>query len=87
MPREASIAVSRVTSRDGTSIAYHRQGSGPAVVLVTGALDDGSENAPLASELALRYQLASNALRLIAPCASMHSTSSRGEGICTSTRT
>jgi pimeloyl-ACP methyl ester carboxylesterase len=41
-----------VTSKDGTSIAYDRQGSGPAVILVGGGLDDGSENAPLATELA-----------------------------------
>lgn len=27
-----------VTSRDGTTIAYHRQGDGPAVILVDGAL-------------------------------------------------
>jgi pimeloyl-ACP methyl ester carboxylesterase len=44
--------MNRVTSRDGTSIAYERTGSGPAVILVGGALDDGSENAPLAPELA-----------------------------------
>ncbi|WP_188195507.1 alpha/beta fold hydrolase [Nonomuraea sp. SYSU D8015] len=44
----------RVTSKDGTSIAYDRQGRGPAVVLVGGGLDDGSENAPLAAELAGR---------------------------------
>ena len=37
----------RVTSNDGTTIAYDRKGSGPAVVLVGGALDDGAENAPL----------------------------------------
>jgi pimeloyl-ACP methyl ester carboxylesterase len=50
---------SRVTSRDGTSIAYDRQGSGPAVILVGGALVDPAtgragrwENAPLATELA-----------------------------------
>jgi hypothetical protein len=42
----------RVTSRDGTSIAYERQGRGPAVILVGGGLDDGSENAPLVPELA-----------------------------------
>jgi hypothetical protein len=36
----------RVTSKDGTSIAYQREGWGPAV-LVGGAIDDGSENAPL----------------------------------------
>jgi len=47
--------MSRVTSKDGTSIAYDRQGIGPAVILVTGALDDGSENAPLATELAQEF--------------------------------
>lgn len=41
-----------VTSKDGTSIEYERTGKGPAVVLVGGGLDDGSENAPLAPELA-----------------------------------
>jgi pimeloyl-ACP methyl ester carboxylesterase len=44
-----------VASRDGTSIAYERQGSGPAVILVGGGLDDGSENAPLAAELARNF--------------------------------
>ena len=44
--------MSTVISRDGTPIAYERQGDGPAVVLVGGGLDDGSENAPLATELA-----------------------------------
>ena len=44
-----------VVSRDGTSIAYQRRGSGPAVVLVGGGLDDGSENAPLAAALAGRF--------------------------------
>ena len=47
--------MNRVTSRDGTSIAYDRQGSGPPVILVTGGLDDGSENAPLATELAEQF--------------------------------
>ncbi|MFI6323610.1 alpha/beta fold hydrolase [Nonomuraea sp. NPDC050556] len=42
-------------SRDGTRIAFERQGSGPAVILVTGNLDDGTENAPLATELAPRF--------------------------------
>lgn len=41
-----------VTSKDGTSIAYERHGSGTPVILVTGGLDDGAENAPLATELA-----------------------------------
>ena len=39
-------------SKDGTWIAYDRQGSGAAVILVGGGLDDGSENAALATELA-----------------------------------
>jgi pimeloyl-ACP methyl ester carboxylesterase len=42
----------RVTSRDGTSIAYESFGAGAPVILVTGGLDDGSENAALARELA-----------------------------------
>jgi pimeloyl-ACP methyl ester carboxylesterase len=45
----------RVMSKDGTSIAYDRQGSGPAVILVGGAFVDRSENAPLATELAKRF--------------------------------
>src|ERR1044072_1477763 len=45
----------RVTSKDGTPIAYDRLGSGPVVILVGGGLDDGSENAPLAAELAASF--------------------------------
>jgi pimeloyl-ACP methyl ester carboxylesterase len=45
----------RVTSKDGTSIAYDRLGRGPAVVLVGGGFVDRSENAPLAEELAGRF--------------------------------
>lgn len=51
-----------MTSTDGTPIAYDRQGSGPAVILVGGGLVDPAtgragrwENAPLASELAARF--------------------------------
>ena len=44
-----------VTSKDGTPIAYDRQGDGPAVILVIGGLADRSENAPLATELAARF--------------------------------
>jgi hypothetical protein len=44
-----------VTSRDGTSIAFDRQGGGPAVILVGGGLVDRSENAPLAAALAERF--------------------------------
>jgi len=52
-----------VTSKDGTSIAYDRQGSGPAVILVGGNLDDGSENAPLATELAKHHTVYNYARR------------------------
>jgi len=41
-----------VTSDDGTTIAYDAQGTGPALVLVGGGLDDGTENAPLVPALA-----------------------------------
>lgn len=44
-----------VRSADGTRIAYAREGAGPAVVLVGGALDDGSENAVLVPELATEF--------------------------------
>jgi pimeloyl-ACP methyl ester carboxylesterase len=52
-----------ITSKDGTSIAYDRQGTGPAVILVGGGLDDGSENAPLAAELASRFTVVNYARR------------------------
>jgi hypothetical protein len=47
--------MNRVTSKDGTSIAYERIGSGPAVILVGGGAVDRSENAPLAAVLAERF--------------------------------
>jgi len=53
----------RVTSADGTAIAYERTGSGPAVILVGGGLDDGAENAPLAPELAERFSVYNYARR------------------------
>lgn len=52
-----------VTSRDGTKIAYTREGSGPSVVLVGGALDDGSENATLIPALAERFTVINYARR------------------------
>lgn len=42
----------RVTSADGTVIAFERLGAGPLVVVVGGALADGSGLRPLAEELA-----------------------------------
>ena len=53
----------RVTSSDGTSIAYRRYGTGPALVLVGGGLDDGSENEPLAAELAAEFTVVNYARR------------------------
>jgi pimeloyl-ACP methyl ester carboxylesterase len=53
----------RVTSKDGTSIAYQRSGTGPAIILVGGAIDDGSENAPLAPELAEHFTVYNYARR------------------------
>jgi pimeloyl-ACP methyl ester carboxylesterase len=47
--------MNRVRSKDRTSIAYERIGSGPAVILVGGAAVDRSENAPLATELAEHF--------------------------------
>jgi pimeloyl-ACP methyl ester carboxylesterase len=55
--------LSHVTSRDGTPIAYERMGSGAPVILVGGGLDDGSENAPLAPELAERFTVFNYARR------------------------
>lgn len=55
--------MNRVTSKDGTSIAYDRTGTGPALVLVGGGLDDGSENAPLAAELAETFTVYNYARR------------------------
>jgi pimeloyl-ACP methyl ester carboxylesterase len=55
--------MNHVTSKDGTSIGYDRQGRGPAVILVGGGLDDGSENAPLAVELARHFTVYNYARR------------------------
>jgi pimeloyl-ACP methyl ester carboxylesterase len=41
-----------LTSADGTTIAYERAGSGPAIVFVAGAFNDHSALAPLAGALA-----------------------------------
>jgi pimeloyl-ACP methyl ester carboxylesterase len=45
----------KVTSADGTAIAYDRLGDGPAVVLVCGGSVDRMSNAPLAALLAQDY--------------------------------
>jgi pimeloyl-ACP methyl ester carboxylesterase len=53
----------RLISKDGTSIAYEAVGTGPALVLVGGGLDDGSEQAPLAGELARSFTVYNYARR------------------------
>ncbi|MFE3225042.1 alpha/beta fold hydrolase [Nocardia sp. NPDC059228] len=45
----------RVISADGTTIAYHRAGSGPALVFLPGAFNDSGTCAPLAEQLSDRY--------------------------------
>ena len=47
----------RVTSKDGTSIAYDRVGSGPAVILVSGASVARQGHAPLAAELGEHFSV------------------------------
>src|SRR5918996_1914027 len=46
------LSMDRVTSRDGTTIAYDRLGDGPPVVLICGGSTDRMANAGLAAELA-----------------------------------
>lgn len=55
--------MAQVKSNDGTMIAYDRSGTGPAVVLVGGGLDDGSENAAIAAELARHFTVYNYARR------------------------
>jgi pimeloyl-ACP methyl ester carboxylesterase len=45
----------RVTSRDGTPIAFEQAGNGPAVILVASALSDRSDTRKLAALLATRF--------------------------------
>jgi pimeloyl-ACP methyl ester carboxylesterase len=45
----------RVTSKDGTSIAYDESGSGPAVIIVAAALADRDGTTRLANHLARRF--------------------------------
>ncbi|UUN29306.1 alpha/beta fold hydrolase [Streptomyces sp. FIT100] len=44
-------------SADGTAIAYERQGDGPPVILVSGALATAATDAPLAALLAHRFSV------------------------------
>jgi pimeloyl-ACP methyl ester carboxylesterase len=45
----------KVTSKDGTEIAFDQLGQGPAVILVSGGSVDRSSNAPLAEQLAPNF--------------------------------
>jgi pimeloyl-ACP methyl ester carboxylesterase len=45
----------KVTSKDGTTIAFDRLGDGPPVILVSGGSVDRSSNAALAEQLARRF--------------------------------
>jgi pimeloyl-ACP methyl ester carboxylesterase len=47
--------VEYVTSKDGTTIAFDRLGSGPAVILISGGSVDRSSNASLANLLASQF--------------------------------
>jgi pimeloyl-ACP methyl ester carboxylesterase len=51
----ARVKQNRVTSKDGTLIAFDRSGQGPALIVVGGALSDRSGSAPLAKLLASHY--------------------------------
>jgi pimeloyl-ACP methyl ester carboxylesterase len=55
MSKAASKAASKVTSKDGTSIAFDQTGQGPPVILVMGAFNDRTTGAPLAAFLAPRF--------------------------------
>ncbi len=53
--RRQRLDRNKVTSKDGTRIAFDRSGDGPALILVGGALSDRSAWAPLAKLLAPRF--------------------------------
>src|SRR6476661_7482471 len=44
-----------VQSKDGTTIAYDKLGSGPALILICGGSVDRQANAPLANELSKNF--------------------------------
>jgi pimeloyl-ACP methyl ester carboxylesterase len=57
MDTTMSTAVLKAESADGTLIAYERRGSGPALVLVGGALCTAAADAPLAELLAPHFSV------------------------------
>jgi pimeloyl-ACP methyl ester carboxylesterase len=62
------LIANKVTSKDGTPIAYYRTGEGPAVILVSGALGTGTD--PMHVELA----------DLLAPHFTVYNYDRRGRG-------
>jgi pimeloyl-ACP methyl ester carboxylesterase len=53
--REKEGAMRKVTSKDGTEIAFERSGTGAALILVGGALADHTFYTPLSSELTRHF--------------------------------
>jgi alpha-beta hydrolase superfamily lysophospholipase len=47
----------KVTSKDGTEIAFEKSGNGPALIIVGGSLADHLFYAPLADELAKHFMV------------------------------
>jgi pimeloyl-ACP methyl ester carboxylesterase len=47
----------KVTSKDGTEIAFEKSGNGPALIIVGGSLADHQFYAPLADELAKQFMV------------------------------
>jgi surfactin synthase thioesterase subunit len=56
-PRTSDYTVDTVTSKDGTLIGYRRYGSGPAVVLVQGAIGVAQSFHELASDLSADFSV------------------------------
>ena len=54
-PASQQATMQTVTSRDGTRIAFDKTGTGPALVIVTGALSERSAAAELAQQLAPHF--------------------------------
>lgn len=66
MESATTVAARTVTSKDGTKIAFDKQGSGPALILVGGALSDRAAGEPYA--------------RLLSPHFTVYSFDRRGRG-------
>ena len=56
---DTQVAARSITSKDGTRIAYDRQGQGPALILIGGALSDRAGSVPLAGMLASDFTVIS----------------------------